>query len=206
MINLNTLHQSKLEIVGNNKEFLTGKTLVEFGVCGGASLTNFYKLYEQFGIPIDFVGFDSWRGLPEEKNDPNSFWGVGQFSTGGQVPEIGSRPGVKLVSGWFEDTLTEQCASTLNSKIGLAHVDCDTYTSTRTCWNWMLANDLLVDGSIIVYDDWGAYREKGCGEYDVGEAKAHKEVEERISFEEIGSWVVSPAFYEVKAFRCRLNC
>ncbi len=203
-MNLELLHNSKKTVIENNKEFLIGKSLVEFGVCRGDSLSWFHKYYSEFNIPINFMGFDSFEGLPEETKDPNSVWHKGQFSTGGVIPEIGSRPGVTLVKGWFSESLNSQAAENLGSKIGIAHIDCDTYTSTLTCWDWMLSNDLLVDGSIIIYDDWGGYRQAGCGEYEIGEAKAHKEISEKIQFEEVGSWVVDPRFYEVKVFKCRL--
>ena len=71
------------KIVLENKEFLKDKLLFEFGVCSGASLTNFYKTYEQNNIKSEFYGFDSWQGLPEEKLDPHTPWATGDFDTNG---------------------------------------------------------------------------------------------------------------------------
>ena len=201
-MNITEIHeQERSKLILSNLEFLKDKAFVEFGVCHGGSFQSFYNLYKQHELPINFMGFDSFLGLPEEKNDPNSFWGTGEFNRKGVNPFSKPLEGTRIIDGWFEDTLNESSAQLLGQKIGIAHIDCDTYTSTLECWRWMIKNDLLVNGSLIIYDDWGAHLEANCEVNEVGEGKAHHEIEKEIKFEDLGVYIADPSFYEVKIFR-----
>lgn len=196
--------QNREAIVRRHASFLCSKIFVEFGVCHGTSMMMWHDVYTKNGLPIDFVGFDSFQGLPEETEDKNTIWQKGDFTTNGSINPALLRDDIRIVVGFYSDSLTvEHAASIGNGKIGLVHIDCDTYSSTKTIWEWLLQNELLAKGAIIVYDDWGAYRQAGRGEYDLAEAKAHKEIEAKygINFTDLGGYVVDPSFYEVKVFQ-----
>jgi hypothetical protein len=213
-MNLELHGQERNKLILANLEFLKDKAFVEFGVCHGGSFKNFYELYKQHELPINFMGFDSFLGIPEEKNDPNSIWYEGQFDRRGVSPRNGPSnwadlqhgigapiEDVQIIDGWFKDTLNETSAQLLGQKIGIAHIDCDTYTSTLECWQWMIENDLLVNGSLIIYDDWGAHLEANCEPHEVGEGKAHYEIAKKTTFEDLGMYIIDSSFYEVKMFR-----
>jgi hypothetical protein len=76
---------------------------LEFGVWRGESMQIAIDGFA--GRDVDFFGFDSFEGLPE---DWNRYFGkkmaAGSFDTGGSLPEIGHNR-VTFIKGWFEDTL-----------------------------------------------------------------------------------------------------
>jgi hypothetical protein len=208
MNNYDDIHMSNRDmIIRQNATFLKDKVFLEFGVYMGTSMLQWHEVYNNNDVPIDFVGFDSFQGIPEETEDKNNLhgWRVGSFSTAGAVnPNLLSKKDIRLVHGFFNDSLNDETAKMLGgSKVGLVHIDCDTYSSTKTVWEWLLKYDLLAEGAIIVYDDWGGYLEAGCGEYEIGEAKAHIEIEKthNIQFTDLGKYVVDPRFYEVKTYK-----
>jgi methyltransferase family protein len=97
---------------------------LEFGVFQGWSIKT---IAEKFRHPeARFFGFDSFEGLPE-KWDPNN--DVGQFSTNGVVPTV-SDDRIRLIRGWFQDTVPNFLSShKFNSPIFI-HFDADLYSST----------------------------------------------------------------------------
>ena len=148
--------------------------------------------------------------MPEEKNDKNSPWRTGQFSVGGKIPfSLTANPDMNIVDGWFSDTLNDSLLEKFgDKKIGIAHINCDIYTSTIQVLEFIVKNNLLCEGSILLYDDWGAYRQAGLTQdqsYEVAEAKAHKEIVEKynLNFELVGKKVIDPKFYELATFKYR---
>lgn len=120
-----------------------GLTL-EFGVYHGRSLR-----YIAEHVRSGLHGFDSFRGLPEDWKAGER---AGSYSTGGRKPEM---PGhVTLHEGWFEDTLPGFLAEN-RGRVRLAHLDCDLYSSTRTVLAHLRPR--LVEGSILVFDDYTGY-------------------------------------------------
>jgi len=195
-------------LVSKYTDFLDDKLFLEFGVMGGNSLLDFKDSYDEFDISGDFFGFDSFLGLPEEKLDKHSPWKTGQFTTDGEISSaLLSNPDINIIDGWFSDTLNDSLIPKFNGKkIGIAHIDCDIYTSTVEVLDFIIENDLLCDGSILLYDDWGAYRQGGLSEdyeYSVAEARAHKEMVEKynLNFELVGKEVIDPAYYIMTVFR-----
>jgi predicted O-methyltransferase YrrM len=126
------------------KVTVTGKYL-EFGVWRGDSI-NFIAERVQ---PHTVFGFDSWQGLPEEWSTPFGVYPPGTFSTNNQLPEVADN--VQLVSGLFEDTLPDFCASH-NEATAFVHIDSDLYSSAKTIFKYV--GPSFVDGTIIVFDDW----------------------------------------------------
>jgi hypothetical protein len=186
-----------------NKAVLEGTALFEFGVYRGTSMMMWHDIYSRHNLNHQFVGFDSFRGLPKETVDKNSFWYEGEFNANGVINPALNTQGIRLVVGFYDTTLNDDTAKSFNGvKVGLVHIDCDTYSSTKTVWEWLLKHDLLAPNAVIIYDDWGAWRQAKCDEYDIGEAKAHKEIEEKygIKFVDFRTYIVDPAFYEVKVY------
>lgn len=199
--------KSKLreDIVSNNKDFLQNKLFLEFGVHKGESLLEFYKLYKNYGINRDFFGFDSFVGLPEEKNDLNSPWKTGKFSCNGYInPDLLNKSDINIIDGWFDQTLNDSLLEKFNNKkIGILHMDCDIYTSTVEVWEFVLKHDLLCDGSIIIYDDWGSYLMNNKNEYENGQSKAHRDIQQKynINTRLIDKITLDPSFYIISMFR-----
>ena len=143
---------------------------LEFGVYKGDSINRFAGLSPD----VIWYGFDSFEGLPEA-------WTLGAkkgaFSVGGRRPPV--RSNVRLIKGFFDDTLPGFIGEHRGAKIALMHVDCDLYSATKT----IFANvaDMLAPGTIIIFDELINYH----GGREVGEFKAFMEftAERKLSFE-----------------------
>lgn len=209
MIPFEIISNFRTNLISTYRDFLNDKLYFEFGVANGISLLEFYNLYKINDINGYFYGFDSFLGLPEEKIDKNnpSYWKPGEYSNKGTInPNLLNKSNIKIIDGWFEETLTKELVEKLeNKKIGLLHIDCDIYTSSYKSLDFCFENNLIVPGSLIVYDDWGGYWEKmGDGhEFDVGEGKAHKEIMEKYNKRCIylEKCVVIPKSYEITLFQ-----
>lgn len=122
---------------------------LEFGVYTGDSVQ---RMRECLPPEVEVFGFDSFRGLPTDWLDAaGELVGVcerGFFSTDGVIPDV---PGVTFFSGWFENTVPRY-VRLFGSTIGLLHIDCDLYSSTRTVLTGL--GHLLVPGTIVVFDEW----------------------------------------------------
>jgi hypothetical protein len=122
---------------------------VELGVFKGVTI-NFLASARP---DLEFHGFDSFEGLPED-------WDMGQknvkaeaFDRKGELPDVPDN--VKLYKGWFNETLPPFLGETLSS-ISFLHVDCDIYSSTDYALN--LLNDRIVPGTIIRFDELACWR------------------------------------------------
>jgi hypothetical protein len=109
--------------------------------------------------------FDSWQGLPEPGPEDVAVQGHRRskgwnYATQEEADELLfaqlglARERVRLVPGWYEDTLPK-VAPTLGP-ISLLHVDCDWYESVRCVLGHLY--DLVV-GTVVV-DDY--YHWQGC--------------------------------------------
>ncbi|WP_370946100.1 class I SAM-dependent methyltransferase [Amycolatopsis sp. cg5] len=142
---------------------------LEFGVFQGTSLKLIAETRQTGGV----YGFDSFKGLPEQ-------WGV-DFAPGHfAVDELPDVPGAELVVGWFDETLPG-FLDERQGHVGLLHVDCDLYSSTKTVLE--LVGPRLRPGSIVVFDEFFNYPAWKDGEY-----RAWTEYVEKtgISFEYVG--------------------
>ncbi len=140
------------------------KHVLEFGVCQGVSMRTIRRrLDNSFSI----FGFDSFVGLPEAWIDKKGKTVVtkSRFSTKGKIPDIN---GVKFYSGWFTDTLPEYLK--IAKPIGLLHLDCDLYSSTKEVLE--VLNNYVVEGTIVVLDEWFYWHDPY---YDDHERKAFLE-------------------------------
>lgn len=126
--------------------------------------------------------FDSFEGLPDKESstggppprEPHEYepshWGKGAFSTDLESFRRAVGDAAIVVDGWYHETLDEKCKVTHElNMVALVHIDCDLYESAIRCLDFI--TDLVQDGTVIVFDDWGFYR----GQSDLGEQKALNE-------------------------------
>ena len=117
--------------------------MAEFGVYKGESINHIASMYNNKTI----LGFDSFWGL--EENFSIDFF-KGGFSLNGIPPIV--RKNVSLIKGSFSDSLPPWLVE--NPGIfSLIHVDCDTYTSTKTVLD-LLGPTRIVPGTLIVFDEY----------------------------------------------------
>jgi Macrocin-O-methyltransferase (TylF) len=137
--------------------------IVEFGIFHGHMLGQLLDACDQLGDKRDVFGFDSFEGLsePSQKDDYDS-WKKGDYAAGfdevAAFLKLASRPNLTLVKGWVEDTLIKSPATAID-KIAYARIDVDIYPPTVDCLNYL--SHRLVDGAILVFDDWCFATEKG---------------------------------------------
>ncbi|MFI6933865.1 TylF/MycF/NovP-related O-methyltransferase [Streptomyces sp. NPDC050287] len=124
--------------------------VVEFGVYQGDSTRTIRRVLDQYTPRIlnPFVprkrvyACDSFEGL----TDKYERLGVGHFAC--KPPRI---PGVEIVKGYFEDSLTEELARRVRC-VSFAHLDADLYGSTLCALNWL--TPLLRTGSVLLFDEF----------------------------------------------------
>ena len=72
---------------------------LEFGVFGGETINHAAWLRAD----LDFIGFDSFEGLPEDMDTGEKLVPATAFDRDGKPPEV--EPNVKLVKGWFDESI-----------------------------------------------------------------------------------------------------
>lgn len=116
---------------------------LEFGVWKGGSIN---YLAERAPDRI-FYGFDSFEGLPEDWNKGDNIYHKGHFAVPGLPPV---RPNVKLLKGWFEETISIWKAEN-EGPISFLHIDSDLYSSCVTILEEL--NDRIIEGTVILFDE-----------------------------------------------------
>jgi hypothetical protein len=118
------------------------KHVLEFGVYQCNSITKIRNILDD---SFEVFGFDSFEGLPEDWE--GTICTKGSFNLNGEIPVI---DGIKFYAGWFDDTIHEYLK--IAKPIGLLHIDCDLYSSTKT----VLENlrSYIIKDTIIVFDEW----------------------------------------------------
>jgi len=144
-----------------------------------------------------FFAFDSFQGLPAlgsvDAISPDFATGKYACSENQFRRNIFSS-GVSLekaitIPGWFAQSLTPDVVKTYRLKTAaIVYIDCDLYESTRPVLEFIAP--LLVDGSVLVFDDWYNYK----GNPTLGEQRAcrewlqqHPELE-LIEYQKEGPW------------------
>ena len=176
-----------------------GVDVYEFGVFTGGGLRALATALRVHGLSFGTLwGFDSFRGLPDNdvaRHSPhqahNRAWKAGGLNAAEQLSLVlGSRAysfaalrdhivdrvrynSTVLVPGFFNESLRSMSAA-LRRRMRpamLIDVDCDIYEGTVEALEFMLAERLLVPGTVVYYDDW---QRKG-----EGERKAHVELSQK---------------------------
>ena len=121
-------------------------TVLEFGTYNGYSAN-------RLGLKCRKVyGFDSWKGLPEDWSGVES---KGHFALD-SLPRVVDN--VELVPGWFNETLEPFLDSHPDLDIGLIHIDCDLYSSTRYVLETLYARGIIRPGLKIIFNEVVNYR------------------------------------------------
>jgi hypothetical protein len=144
---------------------------VEFGVFQGHGLRLMFEMTERAGLQDrELWGFDSFQGLsrPHPVYD-TSFWKEGMYAASRAEVEknldVARRPRIKLVEGFFTESLRGHEAATL-SHVAYARIDCDIYEPAAECLAFLATR--LSNGAVLVFDDW-------THDIDYGEARAFAE-------------------------------
>lgn len=149
---------------------LPAGAIVECGVWKGGMIAGIAKL---LGKERSYYLFDSFEGLPDCREidgaaaksfqsappSPANFFNCAAEPTFAmdamKIALDGDLSRVRIVKGWFDDTLAE---TEINEPIALLRLDCDWYDSTLTCLDLLFP--LVADNGIIIIDDYLHF--EGC--------------------------------------------
>lgn len=151
----------------------------EFGLYRGFTFWSAQQFMQTLGNKsIRFVGFDSFQGLPKPHgvDTYRDDFVEGQFRAGyDYVHDKLNEHGVDwnrtlLIPGFFADSLTPACKKVHGlRRAAVVLVDCDLYESTTYVLAFL--DDLLLDGSFVIFDDWNAFD----ADDEKGERRAFRE-------------------------------
>jgi len=134
---------------------------VEFG---SHQANTFRMALRTLGLPrkpnhiSKFYAFDSFEGMPEPEGlDKQKIWRRNMNCTSkSEFLNIVRKDlhRVEAVKGFYDSILPNfRLAS--DEKIALAYIDCDYYSSTKYCLNFI--KDNMQHGCLIAFDDWDCY-------------------------------------------------
>lgn len=123
-------------------------TYLEFGVFEGESIKYFANINSN--AASEFVGFDTFEGLPEDWTEFSRTLTSATFSTQGRVPNTDDKR-VSFVKGLFQDTLPGFMQRRIANAQLVIHNDSDLYSATLYVLTH--ANDMLVAGTIVIFDE-----------------------------------------------------
>jgi hypothetical protein len=154
---------------------------LEFGVFSGSSFSHAIRAYrknrkyEKTTSSSRFFGFDSFEGFGKiEKIDEHPFYDDSNFPTSYQkvskrLRKFSKDFEVKLIKGYFNETLQHGAAYYGIEKARIIFIDSDTYTAARDALSF--CRPLLQLGTVIVFDEILSYK----GDVNAGELKAFTE-------------------------------
>lgn len=125
---------------------LNSVVVLEFGTYNGYSANRLSRVCRQV------YGFDSWKGLPEDWKGVER---KGHFALD-SLPEVFDN--VELIPGWFNQTLEPFLDSHPDIDVGLIHIDCDLYSSTRYVLDTLYARGIIRPGLKIIFNEVVNYR------------------------------------------------
>ena len=141
-----SLHRAikNIDDINNDDLFL------EFGVYTGGSINLFAKQLQSNNNKIH--GFDSFEGLKEDWLT-HVFFPKGALTLNKKTPRV--LKNVNLIVGNIQNTLEAFLAKKKNKKIMFAHMDMDTYESTK--FGLSKIKPFLKKGSVILFDEFYGY-------------------------------------------------
>lgn len=129
--------------------------ILEFGVYTGHTITKIAETFKNHTV----YGFDSFEGLPEEWVRNDGSFKKGCFAVK-NLPNVPSN--VKLIKGWFNQTLPKFIEEHRGRKVTFLHIDCDLYSSTKCVFDLLYGAGMLADRVLIVFDElvnYSTYKE-----------------------------------------------
>jgi len=144
----------------------------EFGLYKGYTFWYAQNIAQKINLEkMRFFGFDSFKGLPEIvgiDKTKNGFY-KGQFSySENKLKQNLESFGVSwsktfVINGFFQDTLVSSTKKDYDmNKVSVALIDCDLYHSTVKVLEFL--KDMLLDKSILIFDDWNCFGDEKKGE------------------------------------------
>jgi hypothetical protein len=182
-------------IKDHNENILSYGDVYCFGVFSGWSMVDEINGLLSVGKNINNVwGFDSFCGLPKEEAEPLycQEWDEGEFSSCAYLdtddPNVAAdklnkfvidktgHKNTEMIVGFYKDSLVP---NTKYKPAILIDIDTDIYSSALEALRFMFSQRLVVEGTVIIYDDW-----KGTS---LGEGRAHIEIQEefKVDFEHL---------------------
>jgi hypothetical protein len=166
-----------LRVAGNNGKVLP-QTYFEFGCHSGRTFSTAVNAAKYLKMNnCKFFAFDSFKGLPQTDEIEDGIFNIGDFNTSKKdfIKIIKKNTNLKIdsynvIDGFYDVSLTNDLQAKM-PKVGLLHVDVDLYSSTRDLLKFV--KPLLVNGSIILFDDWYCF--KPSTKLSRGEQKAVQE-------------------------------
>ena len=143
---------------------------LEFGVHSGVTINTIAAHKASDNKVVH--GFDSFEGLPEDwftHHTHKTKYTKGYFAVD-ELPKVDKK--VKLWKGWFTDTIP-QYLEEHQEQIAFLHIDSDLYSSAIDVLYGL--KDYIVEGTIIVFDDFYPWGRKNYPLWQEGEYKALKE-------------------------------
>ena len=131
---------------------------LEFGVWKGETINLFGSFLSKHKAEI--YGFDSFEGLTEDWLT-HVYNPIGALSLNSKTPKV--LKNVKLVKGKIQETLESFLKNKSDKKIIFAHMDMDTYASTKYALNKI--KPFLQKGSVILFDEFYGYPNWQLQEY-----------------------------------------
>ena len=126
---------------------------MEFGVFKGRSINHIAK-----SVPNKTIyGFDSFEGLPEAWDSSH----LKSHFKMNRLPEV--RENVKLIKGFFDQSLPKFMSENGEFKSAFIHCDSDLYSSAKTMFDNL--KNTIQSGTVIVFDEYFNYPNWENGEY-----------------------------------------
>ena len=202
--------RSFLDIVINDynifsKDELVNMDVYQFGVFTGDSMKELASIFSKHKIQLNsFYGFDVFTGMPKETAEPiaqpswdpdvepDTFNAVKRFNlsspeecAGKITKEVdaifsknNNKTSVNIFHGLVQETIEVQGGKF--KPAFYVDFDLDIYSPTKYAFDYLAKNNLIVNGTIIGYDDWGGT--PGYQEMLDGESRAHREIVEQYGF------------------------
>jgi hypothetical protein len=178
---------------------------MEFGVYTGSSFCHAirsYKksrAYEKNLSNTRFFGFDSFSGFGElEAADQHPFYENENFITDyskvqKRINKFTKKFDVKLIKGFFNESLKNGTESLGIEKARIIFIDCDTYTAAKDVF--VFCSSVMQVGTIIILDDSLSYK----GNINAGVFRAFNEFAEhsRVAVREFARYGVGGTVYIV---------
>ena len=151
--------------------------ILEFGVLAGWTARHFAEIARDMTFYCDLYLFDSFEGLPRSKSEidqksydvlrgvwreemklPDS-WEVELGKTidahvAHMLSRVMSPSRIKVRKGFYSETLKQP----IGCKAAIVHLDCDLYQSTSEVFAACERDEVLQDGTILMFDDWNCNR------------------------------------------------
>jgi O-methyltransferase len=140
----------------------------EFGCWSGNTFSMAFHESRRAGLSCKLWAFDSFHGLPSSSipEDQHPKWTGGalrmsleEFHTTAKLHGIPTSV-YEVIPGYYDTTLAPGAPNkNMPSKISLAYIDCDLYSSTMSVLRFLLP--YLKNGMILAFDDYFCYAKDG---------------------------------------------